>query len=67
MHFGVGATLGLVVIFFRQLIPESPRWLMIHGRNHEAEQIVAEVEVRAGLAETQTQAAVRSEVGLEEG
>ncbi len=42
--FGIGATLGLVVIFFRQWIPESPRWLMIHGRNHEAEQIVAEVE-----------------------
>jgi MFS family permease len=57
--FGIGATLGLVVIFFRQWIPESPRWLMIHGRNHEAEQIVAEVEVRAGLAESQTQAAVR--------
>src|SRR5438477_4934697 len=42
--FGSGATLGLVVIFFRQWIPESPRWLMIHGRNHEAEEIVAEVE-----------------------
>jgi MFS family permease len=42
--FGIGATLGLVIIFFRRWIPESPRWLMIHGRNHEAEQIVAEVE-----------------------
>src|SRR6266704_2586308 len=42
--FGIGATLGLVIIFFRRWIPESPRWLMIHGRNAEAEQIVAEVE-----------------------
>ena len=42
--FGIGATLGLVVIFFRRWIPESPRWLMIHGRNHEAEHIVGEVE-----------------------
>jgi MFS family permease len=42
--FGIGATLGLIVIFFRRWIPESPRWLMIHGRNAEAEQIVAEVE-----------------------
>src|SRR2546423_4968961 len=33
--FGIGAILGLVVIVFRQWIPESPRWLMIHGRNHE--------------------------------
>src|ERR1700737_3419790 len=42
--FGIGATLGLIVIFFRRWIPESPRWLMIHGRNDEAEQIVDEVE-----------------------
>jgi MFS family permease len=42
--FGIGATLGLIVIFFRRWIPESPRWLMIHGRNAEAEEIVAEVE-----------------------
>jgi len=42
--FGIGATLGLVVIFFRRWIPESPRWLMIHGRNPEAEEIVTNVE-----------------------
>src|SRR5207248_1729578 len=36
--------LGLIVIFFRRWIPESPRWLMIHGRNHQAEEIVADVE-----------------------
>ncbi len=42
--FAIGATLGLIVIFFRRWIPESPRWLMIHGRNVEAEEIVAEVE-----------------------
>lgn len=42
--FAIGATLGLIVIFFRRWIPESPRWLMIHGRNAEAERIVDEVE-----------------------
>jgi MFS family permease len=42
--FGIGAVLGLVVIFFRRWIPESPRWLIIHGRPEEAERIVAEVE-----------------------
>jgi MFS family permease len=46
--FGIGATLGLIVIFFRRWIPESPRWLMIHGRNDEAEEIVAEVEQQIG-------------------
>jgi len=44
--FAIGATLGLIVIFFRRWIPESPRWLMIHGRNAEAEAIVDEVERR---------------------
>jgi len=44
--FGIGATLGLIVIFFRRWIPESPRWLMIHGRNAEAEEIVDQVERR---------------------
>src|SRR2546422_4911401 len=44
LAFGIGATLGLIVIFFRRWIPESPRWLMIHGRNDEAEEIVGEVE-----------------------
>src|SRR5258707_5657623 len=44
--FGIGATLGLIVIFFRRWIPESPRWLMIQARPPEAEGIVAEVERR---------------------
>jgi MFS family permease len=42
--FSIGAVLGLVIIFFRRWIPESPRWLMIHNRNDEAEQIVDEFE-----------------------
>jgi MFS family permease len=44
--FGIGATLGLIVIFFRRWIPESPRWLMVHRRNDEAEEIVSDVEVK---------------------
>src|SRR4029453_9619417 len=44
LAFGIGATLGLIVIFFCRWVPESPRWLIIHGRNAEAEEIVGEVE-----------------------
>src|SRR5204863_4514327 len=44
LAFGIGAILGLIVIFFRRWIPESPRWLLIHGRPAEAEQILDEVE-----------------------
>lgn len=48
--FAIGATLGLIIIFFRRWIPESPRWLMIHGRNDQAENIVTEVEQKIGSA-----------------
>src|SRR5436309_4413734 len=50
--FGIGATLGLIVVFFRRWIPESPRWLMIHGRNEEAEAIVDDVEQQMGISAT---------------
>jgi MFS family permease len=44
--FLFGAALGLVVFFMRMWIPESPRWLVIHGREQEAEAAVAEIESR---------------------
>ena len=42
-----GAGLGLIVFVMRMWIPESPRWLMIHGRPDEAYAIVAEIEKMA--------------------
>ncbi|ATL28042.1 MFS transporter [Streptomyces formicae] len=49
LTFALGVVLGLVILLVRRNVPESPRWLFIHGRGEEAERLVetAEAEVRA--------------------
>src|SRR5262252_2511184 len=42
--FFIGAVLGLVILAMRRSIPESPRWLMVHGRPDEAHAILAAIE-----------------------
>ncbi len=53
--FGIGAILGLGILLLRRFIPESPRWLMLHGRVEEGETVVAAIESdvkhAAGIAE----------------
>ena len=44
--FGLGVALGLVVLLVRRNVPESPRWLFIHGRGQEAEDLVSGIEHR---------------------
>ena len=42
--FGIGAVLGLGILFTRRNLPESPRWLLMHGRVTDAEQTVRRIE-----------------------
>jgi MFS family permease len=44
LAFGIGALLGLIILIFRQWVPESPRWLMVHGKPGEADRVVDDIE-----------------------
>ncbi|HML30640.1 MAG TPA: MFS transporter, partial [Hyphomicrobium sp.] len=49
--FAVGGGLSIVIFIMRLWIPESPRWLIKHGRAKEADKIVDDIETefeRAG-------------------
>jgi MFS family permease len=46
LAFAVGGTLGLAVLLLRLAVPESPRWLMLRGKERESERIVSEIEAK---------------------
>ncbi|HEY0754765.1 MAG TPA: MFS transporter [Ktedonobacteraceae bacterium] len=46
--FAVGAIAALFVVWMRGSLPESPRWLLAKGRHAEAEDVIRQIEARAG-------------------
>jgi MFS family permease len=46
LGFGIGAVLGGFILALRHFVPESPRWLVTHGRNEEAQATINDIERR---------------------
>ena len=65
LAFGLGAVLGVAILLVRRHLPESPRWLLVHGYVEAARTTVAAIEDevrRAGGAVAEQVAAVRVHV-----
>jgi MFS family permease len=51
LAFGLGGILAFAILLVRRHVPESPRWLMMHGHFDEADQVVRQIEHEVGVSD----------------
>ncbi|HEU4656079.1 MAG TPA: MFS transporter [Capillimicrobium sp.] len=44
LAFGLAAIMAVGILLVRRNVPESPRWLFLHGRDDEAERVTRDIE-----------------------
>jgi MFS family permease len=49
--FGLGGVLAVAILLVRRHLPESPRWLLTHGRVEEAQAVVGDIERQVGVSD----------------
>jgi len=61
LAFGIGGSLGLIVLVLRLFVPESPRWLMLRGHEDRANEVVCDIERRVSHGNSRNLPAIEGE------
>src|SRR4051812_5131097 len=66
LAFGLAAAMGFGILLVRRNVPESPRWLFLHGHDREAERVTRQIEAQVVAATNQELIAPRRRIRIKQ-